>query len=62
MQLFKFFLREEIIDPPYVIQSVRDPLSHPAVARMSLMELADLPLNPQSPPRAPKQPSGTRCA
>lgn len=44
MQLLKFFFTEEVIDPPYVIQPSGDPLSHPEVARMSLTELADLPM------------------
>lgn len=42
MQLLKFFFMKEMIEP------LPDPLSHPDVARMSLTELADLPLMPEA--------------
>jgi hypothetical protein len=44
MQWIKFFLNEEIVEPSYGTDSTGDPLSHPDLARMSLTELADLPL------------------
>lgn len=44
MQWLKFFLNEEIVEPPYGVDPAGDPLAHPDLARMSLIELADLPL------------------
>jgi len=53
MQILKFFLSVETVEPPYSADSKRDPLYHPDLARMSPTALADLPLGPQ--PRAPEQ-------
>jgi hypothetical protein len=44
MHWLKFFLNEEIVEPLYGVDPAGDPLSHPDLARMSLTELADLPL------------------
>ncbi len=44
MQWLKFFLNEETVEPSDVANPAGDPLSHPDLARMSLTELADLPL------------------
>ncbi len=44
MQWLKFFLNEETAEPSYGVDQAGDPLSHPDLARMSLTELADLPL------------------
>ena len=62
MQILKFFLSIETIEPPYRADSKRDPLYHPDLARMSPTALADLPLGPQ--PRAPaKEPQQlAKCA
>ncbi len=62
IDLLKFFLSSEIVEPPYVANPTKDPLTHPDVARMSLTELADLPFLPQ--PRArPVEPRvSDRCA
>jgi hypothetical protein len=48
MRLLQFFLNKEIVAPPYVTDPGQDPLNHPDLARMSLTELADLPLSPQN--------------
>jgi hypothetical protein len=45
MQWLKFFLNEETAEPPYGADPAGDPLFHPDLARMSLTELADLPLD-----------------
>ncbi|WP_313760470.1 hypothetical protein [Rhizobium sp.] len=37
-------MNEEIVEPLYGVDPAGDPLSHPDLARMSLTELADLPL------------------
>lgn len=44
MQWLKFFLNEETVEPSYGADPAGDPLCHPDLARMSLTELADLPL------------------
>ncbi|WP_411969761.1 hypothetical protein [Rhizobium sp. 3T7] len=54
MQILKFFLSVETIEPPYNADIKQDPLNHPDLARMSPTALADLPLGPE--PRTP--PSG----
>lgn len=62
MQLLKFFLNVEIIDPPYVTDPGQDPLNHPDLARMSLTELADLPLVAQGRAPLPQKPALAVCA
>jgi hypothetical protein len=62
MQLLKFFLNIETIDPPYLSDPGRDPLNHPDLARMSLTELADLPLAPQKRQSQPGKPALGECA
>jgi|GEM_PF-1605634 len=52
MQILKFFLSVETIEPPYNADIKQDPLNHPDLARMSPTALADLPLGPE--PRTPK--------
>jgi hypothetical protein len=61
MQLLKFFLNLETIEPPYVSDPAQDPLNHPDLERMSQTELADLPLEPQWLPPSPDQPTLARC-
>lgn len=62
MQIFKFFLSVETIEPPYGADVKRDPLYHPDLARMSPTALADLPLGPQPRPLAPEPRRLAKCA
>ncbi len=62
MQLLKFFLNIETIDPPYLSDLGRDPLNHPDLARMSLTELADLPCSACSGTSQPGETSAGECA
>lgn len=62
MQILKFFLSLETIEPPYGADSDRDPLYHPDLARMSPTALADLPLGQQQRTPARKQRPLAKCA
>ncbi|WP_112944464.1 MULTISPECIES: hypothetical protein [unclassified Rhizobium] len=63
MQWLKFFLNEEAAEPPYGADPAGDPLSHPDLARMSLRELADLPLERcEQPSHSRDQPELALCA
>lgn len=65
MSLLKFFLNPalnprnaDIADPPWK----SDPLQHPEVERMSMREIADLPLGIQAGLPAEANPPLTKCA
>lgn len=66
MSLLKFFLNpilvgqsDETTDtPPWV----NDPLRHPEVERMSMREVADLPLSAAAAPSAEARPPLAKCA
>ncbi|EJL56303.1 hypothetical protein PMI09_01908 [Rhizobium sp. CF122] len=62
MQILKFFLSVETIEPPYNADIKQDPLNHPDLARMSPTALADLPLGPEPRTPKPERPRLARCA
>lgn len=63
MQWLKFFLNEQIVEPPCGVDPAGDPLSHPDLARMSLTELADLPLERcEQPSQSLERPELALCA
>ncbi len=63
MQILKFFLSVETMEPPYSADVKRDPLFHPDLARMSPTALADLPLGPQPGTQTrPERQLLSRCA
>lgn len=55
--MLKFLTRlvERLTDPVDIDRNEADPLQHPALARMSAREIADLPLSPA-------RPGPARCA
>ncbi len=63
MQLLQFFLNRSPVLPLGEADDNQDPLQHPDLARMSLRELADLPIGDHARPR-PKDnmPALRECA
>ncbi|MGV2075001.1 MULTISPECIES: hypothetical protein [unclassified Rhizobium] len=56
-------MNEETAEPSYGADPAGDPLSHPDLARMSLTELADLPLERcEQPSHSRDQPELALCA
>lgn len=66
MSLLKFFLNHTLVGqsgettdtPPWA----NDPLRHPEVERMSIREIADLPLSVAAAPSTEARPSLAKCA
>ncbi len=62
MRLLKFFFNSGDVDAAHPIHTKVDPFDHPDLARMSLTELADLPLDrDQWSMRPPMAAAEVRC-